>query len=265
MLYYNHIVYYKEIIMKRIQLSILTCLLSTNFMMAGGDLLVVTPYEVEDIVASEEVEIVTPVIATPPVEVVAPPVKEVVAPPVVVAEPPRPPAPSKVSVSPLYLGIGLSAGRYSTNCGCASKSGVDKTVGGVVRAGYDFNKYLGVEARALMTPLKEDGGKIKHIGAFIKPMYPVTDGLNVYGLGGIAKTTTEGHLRKTDVTGLALGAGVEYDLSSDTKKEGKYNREFDGKGDQEKGLGVFADYERLFYKKNSPDLDAVSVGVTYDF
>jgi len=238
--------------MKKIQLSILTCLLSTSFIMAGGDLRMVTPYEVEDIVAAEEVEIIDS-----PAEVVVPPVKKVIAVPVVA---------SAVAVSPLYVGVGVTAARYATNCGCKnSKSGVDKTLGGVVRVGYDFNKYLGIEARGLVTSIKSNGGKVKHVGAFIKPMYPVTDGLNLYGLGGIAKTTTQGSLRRTDVTGLAFGAGVEYDLSDDKKKDGKYDREFDGKGDQEKGFGVFADYERLFYKKNSPDLDAVSVGVTYDF
>jgi len=244
--------------MKRIQLSILTCLLSTNFIMAGGDLLTVTPYEVEDIVAAEEIEVIVP-----PIEVVVPPIEEVILPPVAVIPIP---APADVSVSPFYVGVGLAAARYATNCGCtSSKSGVDKTAGAVVRAGYDFNKYLGIEARGLVTPLKDHGGTIKHVGAFIKPMYPVTDGLNIYGLGGIAKTTTQGSLRRTDVTGLAFGAGVEYDLSDDTRKDGKYDREFDGQADQEKGFGVFADYERLFYKKNSPDLDAVSVGVTYDF
>jgi opacity protein-like surface antigen len=96
-------------------------------------------------------------------------------------------------------------------------------------------------------------------------MVPVGDATNIYGLVGLAKTTTQGSLRRTDVEGLAFGGGVEYDLSSDKKKDAKYDREFDGKGDQEKGLGLFVDYERLYYESGSPDLDAVSAGVTYDF
>ena len=39
----------------------------------------------------------------------------------------------------------------------------------------------------------------------------------------------------------------------------------DLKGNQEKGLGVFVDYERMVVKSGAPDLDAVSTGITYDF
>jgi len=232
--------------MKKIQLSVLALLASTNLIMAGGDLVEVTPYEIEDIKSAEVVEVL-------------PPVKEVVVqPPVVVAEP--------SSVSPIYVGAGVTAARYRTNCACkGSKSGVDKTAGIMGRVGYDFNKYMGLEARAMYTSIKENGGKIKHVGAFVKPMYPVTNELTVYGLGGLAKTTTVGTLQRTDVNGLAFGAGLEYDFSDDKKKDAKYDREFDGIADQEKGFGVFADYERLYYKSGSPDLDAVSVGLTYDF
>ena len=81
----------------------------------------------------------------------------------------------------------------------------------------------------------------------------------------MAKTTTQGRLQRTDAEALALGLGVEYDLSKDTPKEGRYGRAFDGKGNQEKGLGLFADYERMVVKSGAPDLDAVSAGVTYDF
>jgi len=248
--------------MKKIQLSLIALLASSSFIMAGGDIQEVTPYEVEDM-AVAEIEVVPEIIPPAPIpvvkEVVTPPPPPVeVIPPVVV--------PPVASVSGAYVGLGLVASRYDTNCGCKSKkSGVDKTAGLVGRAGYDFNKYIGVEARGMITKLKDDGGTIKHAGAFVKPMYPVTNALNTYGLIGLAKTTTQGSLRRTDVSGLALGVGVEYDLSADKKKEAKYDREFDGIADQEKGFGVFADYEKLYYKSGSPKLDTVSVGVTYDF
>jgi len=227
--------------MKKVQLSILALLTSTNLIMAGGDIVPVTPYEVEDIKAAE---VVVPTEA-----------------PVVV------PAPlAAANVSPIYVGLGIVAAKHKTNCNCVgTKSGTDTTGGVVARVGYDFNKYMGIEARGLVTPSKSDGTEIRHAGVFVKPQYPVTEGLNVYGLGGIAKTTTKGSLQKVDVSGLAFGAGLEYDLSDDKKKDAKYDREFDGIADQEKGFGVFADYERLYYKSGSPDMDAVSVGVTYDF
>ncbi len=231
--------------MKKIQLSLIALLASSNLAMAGGDISPVEFYE--EVVAVEAVP-VEPVI----VPVIQPVVKAVV----------RPVA----NVSGLYAGLGIVAANYDTNCDCVGdKSGTDATAGVMARVGYDFNKYVGIEARGMRTNWKSNGGKIKHAGVFVKPMLPVGDATNVYGLVGLAKTTTQGSLRTTNVEGLAFGAGVEYDLSSDKKKDAKYDREFDGKGDQEKGLGLFADYERLYYKSGSPDLDAVSAGVTYDF
>lgn len=238
--------------MQKIQLSLFSVLCLSSFLMAGGDLVTTTSYETEDFVEAE----VIPVIPAPP--------------PVIVKEPapvPVIPAPvPKADVYPIYVGLGLAAARYDAKCKDGVKqSHVDKTAGVLVRGGYDFNKYVGVEARGIITSLKSNGGKVKHLGAFAKPMYPVSDDVNVYGLVGYAKTTTQGSMRRTNVSGLALGAGVEYDLSEDTKKDAKYNREFDGQADQEKGFGVFADYERLYLKSNAPELDAVNVGVTYDF
>jgi len=236
--------------MKRVQLSLITLLATTSFTMAGGDLTPVTPYEEEDLKVAE---VVVPVTIPPKTVVQEAPVVA----PVVLAP---------AEVSPFYVGLGLVAARYDAKCastvtGCTK----DDTGGVLLRGGYDFNKYLGLEARAMVTSYKSNGGKIKHVGAFVKPMYPVTDTINLYALGGLAKTTTTGSMRRTDVTGLAFGGGLEYDFSDDKKKDAKYDREFDGQADQEKGFGVFADYERLYYKSGSPDLDAVSVGLTYDF
>ena len=271
--------------MKRIQLSLIAILASSNLAIAGGDISPVTYYETNDAVAAQEVYVEPAPIYTPEPETViieaptpepvvveapvpAPIVVETPAPaPIVVATPVVAPVSTPVaSVSGLYAGLGLVGSKYDTNCNCnTGKSGTDTTAGLVGRVGYDFNKYIGVEARGLATNWKTDGGKVQHGGVFVKPMLPLTDGLNAYGLVGYGKTKTKGRLRTTDVSGLAFGGGLEYDLSKDQKRDAKYGREFDGKGDQEKGLGLFADYERLYYKKGSPDLDTISAGVTYDF
>ncbi len=240
--------------MKNVKLSIIALLAMGSLGYAGGDIMPVTEFETEDITLSEE-EIVEPVIE-----------EEYVA-PVVEAKPVPVPVPVKnIAANGFYAGLGISAAQYKTNCssGC-SKSGKDKTAGVMARVGYDFNQYIGLEARGIRTNWKSDGGKVKHAGIFVKPMLPVSDAVNVYGLVGVAKTTTDGHLQKTNAETLALGAGVEVDLSEDRAKEGRYNRAFDGKGDQEKGVGVFLDYERMAVKSGAPDLDAVSAGVTYDF
>ncbi len=64
---------------------------------------------------------------------------------------------------------------------------------------------------------------------------------------------------------MAYGAGVELDLSEDVPRNGRYSRDFDGEGDQEQGIGLFIDYERLVAEKNTPNLDTFTAGVTYDF
>ena len=246
--------------MKKIQLSLLSLIASSSLLTAGGDLTAFTPYVEEEITVPVEEIVEAPIVE----EVVeAPIVEEVIKTPIVVAPVKKP----KADVSPYYVGLGVVAARYDSRCtstvaGC---DGIDKTAGLLLRGGYDFNPYFGVEARGISTFIKDDGGKIQHYGAFLKPMYPVSEALNVYGLLGYAKTKTSGGLRVTDASGLAYGIGLEYDLSDDKNKDAKYDRAFDGLADQEKGLGLFVDYEKLYYKSNAPKLDAISVGLTYDF
>jgi len=243
--------------MKQVRLSLIALIAMGSLGYAGGDIAPVTEFETEDIMLSEE-EYVEPAIEE---EYVAPVVAEVKPTPVPVPVPVK-----NITANGFYAGLGIAGAQYKTNCSSeCSKSGKDKTVGLMARVGYDFNKYVGLEARGIRTNWKADGGKVKHAGIFVKPMLPVGDAVNVYGLVGVAKTKTDGYLQKTDAETLALGAGVEVDLSADRAKEGRYNRAFDGKGDQEKGVGVFLDYERMVVKSGAPDLDAVSAGVTYDF
>ena len=245
--------------MKNIKLSLITLMAVGSMLHAGGDLTIVTPYEIEDVVMAEEAY-VEPVVEAY-VEPVIEPVVEVIPEPVVVA-----PLPVKdINPSGFYAGLGIAAAQYDPNCNCSGKGSKDKTAGVMARVGYDFNKYIGIEARGIRTNWKSNGGKVEHAGLFLKPMVPVGDVTNVYGLVGVAKTKTKGHLRTTNAESLALGLGVEVDLSKDTPKDGRYGRAFDGKGNQEKGLGLFADYERMVVKSGAPDLDAVSAGVTYDF
>lgn len=247
--------------MKNINVSIITLIALTAIGYAGGDF-GMTPYEVEDMSYVEQVPVEEYI--EPKKEVYVEPKKEVVAPPKIIK---RVVEPIKhISANGFYAGLGIVATRYQTNCDSScSNSGIDKTIGVIGRVGYDFNKYIGLEGRGISTSLYDDGGTVQHLGVFIKPMLPIGEKSNIYGLVGIGKTTTQGRLQKTDAEALALGVGVELDLSKDSPKEGRYNREFDGHGDQEKGLGLFVDYEKMVVKSGAPDLDALSLGVTYDF
>jgi opacity protein-like surface antigen len=278
--------------MKKIKLSMIALIAIGNMVYAGGDIAPVTYYETYDTmeasVAYEEMEtplsepvyepeaVVVKIVPTPkPLPVVRPK-------PVVVKPIPVPiTSPKHISPSGFYAGLGITGSRYQSSCDCQTDSssssnlgvqssktegsGTENNVALLARIGYDFNRYIGLEFRGMKTIGSTSKADISHVGLFVKPMVPITDGLNAYGLVGAAKTKVSGSYRNVDAESLALGAGVEFDLSKDTPKEGRYSRSFDGQGDQERGIGLFVDYERLVVKKDSPDLDTLSAGLTYDF
>jgi len=265
--------------MKILKLSTLIILLG-SLGYAGGDIAPISDYDIEDAVVAEEEASISPYVEEEEVYVEPTPEPEYIEPKPVVVEPepvvaePKPvviatPKPKKsISTNGFYAGLGITGARYRDSCHC--KKGVkvtnrDTTYGVMARVGYDFNQYIGVEARGLKTNWKSDGSKVEHEGIFVKPMLPVGNSTNIYGLIGAGKTKTKGSMPHADSKSLALGAGVEIDLSRDIPKDGRYSREFDGHGDQEKGVGLFVDYERMVAKKHAPILDAVSAGVTYDF
>jgi opacity protein-like surface antigen len=266
--------------MKKLNITLMTIFTTGTLLYAGGTF-VEPVYETEDVTIAEEAvveeypevveEYVEPSVAE---EYVEPAIEtKAIENTTIVEDTPPPPPPLKdIKTNGLYAGIGISSAKFKTNCktkgtttGVCLKSGTDKTAGLMGRVGYDVNQYIGIEARGIRTNWKADGGKVKHVGIFVKPMIPVGDSTNLYALAGVAKTTTQGRLQRVDSKSFAWGAGVEYDISKDRAKEGRYSRKFDGHGDQEKGIGVFADYERLIQKSGSPDLDTVNVGLTYDF
>ena len=139
--------------------------------------------------------------------------------------------------TPWYAGAGLASGR-AKNTYCE-----DITYGVMAKAGYDFNKYVGVEARGLRTNWEYEGGKLKHLGAFLKPQYPINKAFNLYGLAGYAKTSM-GNKRYFSDTGFAYGIGLDYAMNEE--------------------LGLFVDYEHLL-DTDAYDLDALSFGVSYNF
>ncbi len=180
-----------------------------------------------------------------------------------------------IDPSPWYLGAGLVWAKLS---GCDLQPGCeyeDVTYGAMVRGGYDYNQYIGVEARYIRTFLDEgpEGGTpLAHAGIFLKPQYPVSERINLYALLGYGYTENLGNGARLNYFdndwGFSAGAGVEYDLSDrdgDRIENGNYDREFDGYADQGKGWSLFLDYQRLLIKSDIPDLDAISFGVRYDF
>ncbi|MDM5271316.1 outer membrane beta-barrel protein [Sulfurovum sp. zt1-1] len=176
--------------------------------------------------------------------------------------------------SPWYMGVGLVKLNYN---GCRSNCEFeDITYGMMVRGGYEYNQHIGLEARGIWTGWEAEGAELEHhFGIFLKPMAPVGEDFNVYGLLGYGKTKIGGSYERAamDESGFSWGVGIEYDLSGkeDDKEEYTiYDRAFDGQADQEKGWGIFIDYEvPLVNKQNAGggdvDLYVISFGVTYDF
>ncbi len=179
-----------------------------------------------------------------------------------------------IDPSPWYLGAGIVWAKLS-GCGMVDCEYEDVTYGAMVRGGYDYNQYIGVEARYINTFLDEGpfgGTPLAHIGLFLKPQYPVSERVNVYALLGYGYTENLGNGARLDYfdsdSGFSAGLGLEYDLSDregDREEHTNYDRAFDGYADQGRGWSLFLDYQRLLIKSDIPDLDAISFGLRYDF
>lgn len=171
---------------------------------------------------------------------------------------------------PIYVGLGLIAAGVSRDCPCSTDERLkDTTYGGIIRAGWDINQYVGIEARALKASWEEDFSTTKHYGLFLKPQYHVASQTNVYGLVGYGKTDLTGCSypdHTLSKSGFSYGAGLEYDFGTDVS-EGQYSRGFDGQGDQEKGWGMWIDYQHLLYHEGvfNTNSNIATVGITYDF
>ncbi len=164
---------------------------------------------------------------------------------------------------PFYIGIGGIMGMVSTSCPCAGDSETRQydtsNFGGLLRIGYDFNPWFGVEARFLHSELSKNFATTTHYGLYAKPQVHISDAINVYGLIGYGHTRVDCDLRDAplyDDNGWSFGGGIEYDFASG-----------DGQGDAEEGWGAFVDYQNLLHDKGE-DLvrsNVISAGITYDF
>jgi OOP family OmpA-OmpF porin len=169
-----------------------------------------------------------------------------------------------ITPSPFYIGVGGIWGGVSRKCACKGADNgrmKDSTYGEILRVGYDFNPYFGVEARFLQANMGINFAKTTHYGIYLKPQYHITDLINIYGLAGYGHTKVKCTVASTNhdfvKNGFSFGAGIEYDLSGDKG----------GQGDAEEGWGVFADWQNLAYKDSPQEtnVNVVSAGLTYDF
>ena len=161
-------------------------------------------------------------------------------------------------ISSWYLGLGTVAAKFH---GCGNGCNYeDLTYGTMLRGGYDFNEYIGIEARGIRTFLDKGpfgGVPLQHIGLYVKPQYSISERFNIYGLAGYGYTENLGNGARLNYFdndhGLSAGLGLEYDLSFAAHEE------------QGKGWSLFADSQRLLIKSDVPDMDIISIGAKYNF
>lgn len=148
----------------------------------------------------------------------------------------------------------------------------------MLQVGYSFNKYIAVEGRYWSSigdaeykyhdgsfygndrqTYNSDEGETDEVefdawGIYVKPMYPVTDELNIYGLLGYADTTVEDNGEHSE-SGFSWGLGASYDITDN--------------------LSIFADYV-LLYDDSEREVERVvttedihidtwNFGLTYNF
>ena len=149
-------------------------------------------------------------------------------------------------------------------------------LGGMLQVGYKFNQYLAVETRYWIAGEEDWSDPVNTgqnfsfrtefdaMGLYLKPMYPLMDGLDVYGLLGFTlmnydltvyhNDEQKAHRNFSD-TALSYGVGASYAIND--------------------SLAVFVDYVRLYddriqvfyYKDTFADItsDTFNFGITYSF
>jgi len=170
--------------------------------------------------------------------------------------PEKPIKPMETAVPPLgiYIGGGYTYAHGECHCNPVvngQKASTSDTHGINLKAGYDFFEYAGVEAKYLYTPWGDTDKTMKHYGIYFKPMYPVSDNIDVYGLLGYGKTECE--TLNNSFKGFSWGLGAEYTLDA---KKGKKS-----------GLGIYAEYLQPLRKSGSENIKTHtgSVGLAYHF
>jgi opacity protein-like surface antigen len=221
--------------MKKLNLSLVTVLAMSTFAIAGGD---IAPVE--------------PVVETP-----------------MVMETP--------STGGLYLGVAYSALKSDANFLNVNHSGNnfptinfdDDYSAMTFQAGYKFNPYLAVEGRYSVGLTNNSftitgntfDSDASSWGVYIKPIYPVTDAFDIYGLLGYGSLSVNevqiGSLnRDFDVDGLSWGVGAAYSFTDSIAVFIDYV-DFQDDTIDFSGVNTSGTFDHAF--------DSINLGVTYQF
>jgi len=176
-----------------------------------------------------------------------------------------------------YVGAGAAIQRmYGGKSSWTSyEKGQDKTVPLLGILGYKFNCYLAVEGRVSQTVYEEDYADILTYSFFVKPMYPVTEDINIYALIGYGVVDAEYTDGRAPAPKNLIGQTIV--------DKGAFQWGFGASYDITENWSIFADYTMLMYEQSVParplyfdDVpagrtwdhisdDSINVGVTYSF
>lgn len=136
-----------------------------------------------------------------------------------------------------------------------AETGQERVGNASLIAGYNFYKYLSVEARASGSIAYEHVAKFTAVSLFVKPQYKVIDKFSVHallGYGCVKLDSLHGSNVNVDDKGFQWGLGASYDMSDSASLFVEYN--------------AFAnEMEGTFLTDDAVTVDAITVGVIYKF
>jgi len=179
-----------------------------------------------------------------------------------VIEPSMPiPAIEEESVSGFYAGLGVSAvSTHQDDLNFFSiTDGQDRTGNVLLSAGYDWNEYIGLEARYMFSVAKEDIVDMDSWSIYVKPQYPITEDFTVYallGIGGfdISGTNHFGDTISADEISFHWGLGVSYEVYENIFVSVDYTQ-----------VANSLDTDAFVTQNVDVSSDAISVGLSYHF
>ena len=136
----------------------------------------------------------------------------------------------------------------------------------MLQAGYKINPYFALEGRywlglgdnawaAIGDNSVQSVGEVDQWGFYVKPIYPITEALDVYALLGWSKVTYDITNAPSDANrdGFSWGVGAAYDFNQNWSMFADYSNVYDNETKNKKAWLV------------NDDMNVISVGFTYKF
>jgi len=129
-----------------------------------------------------------------------------------------------------YAGLGYTRVRFVEEVG---KDHSDR--GYTLQAGYDFNPYIGLEARYTQSSAKQSetytlSGDLDNLAIYLKPMLPVMSDVSLYALLGYGESTVATTAGDVSESGFQWGLGAKYSMMEHLSLFWDYTQFYKGDG-----------------------------------